>query len=101
MNAHSVVGSVVKFFAFWRKSAKHSVDRGLLCLPAKGDHDESSDTRRNRCSRGVVVRFTGGGHVTNESLGERPERRAGPRRFRGRIWMGRRLQGIEEERICR
>jgi hypothetical protein len=35
IHGHSVVGSVMKFFAFWRKSAKHSVDRGLLCLPAK------------------------------------------------------------------
>jgi len=26
IRAHSVFGSVMKFFTFWRKSAKHSVE---------------------------------------------------------------------------
>src|SRR5258705_13441030 len=80
---------------------RHTVERGLLCLSAKGDHDESSDTRRNRFSRGVVVRVWGGSHVTNESARQRAECGAGPWGLGGRVRMGRRLQGVEEERLRR
>ena len=54
------------------------MERGLLRLSAKGGHDEGSDTRRTRSSRGVVVRFWGGSHVTNESARQRAECGAGP-----------------------
>src|SRR4029077_5241863 len=66
-----------------------------------GGNDERSDTRRNRFSRGVVVRFWGGRHVANESARQRAECGAGPWGLGGRVRVGRRLQGAEEERLCR
>src|SRR5437899_9894134 len=50
-----------------------------------------SDTRKN-FSCDVVVRLKGGAYVTNESGRESAECCAGPRRLRGWIRMGRRLQ---------
>src|SRR5207247_1979052 len=85
-----------------RKERKTNPSLGVSGWPNhKGDHDESSDTRRNRFSRDVVARFWGGGHVTNESARQRAECGACPRGLGGRVRMGRRLQGAEEERLCR
>src|ERR1700688_2351875 len=56
-------------------------------------------TRKNVFGGDVVFRLKGGAYVTNESGTESEECCARPRRLRRRIRMGRRLQGLEEERI--
>src|SRR5712691_2515842 len=60
---------------------------------------EGLGTRKNLFSCDVVFRLKGGAYVTDESGTESAECGAGPRRLRGRIRMGRRLQRLEEGRI--